>query len=207
MSSDWIRPKADSPVPREWADHQDGCFSAESDGDDDEDVWPGLTTRQVGSLCTQVRNVIEALPRPARKDALLRVLQTCCMSPYFDRSLPQEIKVEDEDLRIRISRKLKRRCSPSPVHLRVRPRFPGKADQLQRKLAWEARESWTGEPYDPSPEGQDPAFDPPGASGSIWDALKPRVHQHASPEPCRSPSPETLRVDSALQTCRPPVGE
>ncbi len=193
MSSDWIRPKPDSPVPREWADHQDGCFSAESD---DDEVEPELTTRQVGSLCTQVRDVIEALPRPARKDALLRVLQTCCMSPYFDRSLPQEIKVEDEDLRIRISRKLKRRRFPSPVHPRVRPRFPGKADQLERKLAWEARESIRA------------LHDAPGDMFNVtWDAKisakAPRVHQHAPPEPCRSPSPATLGVDEVLQTCHP----
>ncbi len=195
----------------------DSPFSDEDDAD-----AAALTLRQVSSMCARVHDDLEELPRAARKAALLEVMQVCIMSPYFDRTCPQELDFGDHGrVRLRISRVLKRRRVSSPVHPRIRPRFPGKADQLERKLAWEARESWAGQD-DPSPEGQEAAgemfesadcsvVEPPGAAQSIWDALKPaRKDRSNNPEYTtwpirgRSPSAETLRVDAHPQAFIPP---
>ncbi len=164
----------------------------------------------MSSLCGQVHDTIEALPRAARNAAVKEVLNTCFMSPYFDRALHEDVDIGDEGLYLRISRRTpsrkRRRHFLHPPHPRVRPLFPGKADQLERKLDWDARESWEGQ-HDYSPEGQEAAaemeessdttvVDPPGAFDSIWDALRPnRKDRSNNPDYTKWPIGCTPPVD------------
>lgn len=181
---------------------------------------PDLTIRQVSSMCARVHDDLEELPRAARKAALLEVLQVCIMSPYFERSYPYELDGGDGMLRMRITRVPKRRAFPVSVHPRVCPKWPGKADQVQRRLAWEARESW----IDRSSEGQEAAsemfesadcfvVDPPGASQSIWDALKPtRKDRSNNPDyriydPLPATSKRVVPPQCDLHLCHPSVDE
>ncbi len=77
----------------------------------------------------------------------------------------------------------------------VRSLFPGKADQLERKLAWEAKHSWC------EPSGQDPGFSNCHEDSVAADLFESSDVSTVDPPP----DPKQPLIWSAL--CHPPVGE